>query len=109
MGFKERVKNVIYKDTSRENESSKMAVLVRILSIALMAFFAVHVVIFGILWKPSAALGNLVLFFLYLGMFGFTYRMPKSVLVGTFIIATTAWATSTSRRMVTTRTTLYTA
>ena len=92
MGFKERVKNVIYKDTSRENESNKMAVLVRILSIALMAFFAVHVVIFGVIWKPSAALGNLVLFFLYLGMFGFSFRMPKSVLVGTFIFATTAWA-----------------
>ncbi|MBO4799421.1 MAG: hypothetical protein J5489_02140, partial [Lachnospiraceae bacterium] len=81
MGLKERVKNLIYKDSARENESNKMAVLVRILSIALMAFFAIHIVLFGILWKPSAALGNLVLFLLYLGMFGFTYRMPKSVLV----------------------------
>ncbi|MBR4755282.1 MAG: hypothetical protein IK054_08895, partial [Lachnospiraceae bacterium] len=92
MGFKEKAKNLIFKDTSRENESNKMAVLIRILCIALMAFFAVHIVIFGVIWKPSAALGNLVLFFLYLGMFGFTFRMPKSVLVGTFIFATTVWA-----------------
>ncbi len=92
MGLKERLKNLIYKDTSRENESNKMAVLVRILCIALMIFFALHVVLFGIIWKPSAALGNLVLFLLYLGMFGFTFRMSKSVLVGTFIFVTTVWA-----------------
>ena len=86
--------NLITKDTSNENESKKMAVLIRTLSFTLILFFVIMSIGFCIIGKVGAGLGNLVLAFLYLGIFGLSYKLPKMPLVWSFITVTTAWASS---------------
>lgn len=94
MTLLEKLKKFITQDTSRENESKKMAVLVRILCITLIVFFLFMTL--GFFWVKiySAAVGNLLLVVFYSMVFVLSYLIPKKPLVWSFIIVTTVWASA---------------
>lgn len=86
------LKSLITKETKDENESKKMAVLIRILCLTLIAFFVVYAIGFVIIGRFSASLGSLLMAFLYLSIFTLSFHVRKMILVWSFIIVTTAWA-----------------
>ncbi len=88
----EALKNLITKETSDENESKKMAVLIRIICLTLILFFAVNAAGFTIISRYAASLGTLLLAFFYLIIFILSFHVPKMILVWSFILVTTAWA-----------------
>ncbi|MBR6256648.1 MAG: GGDEF domain-containing protein [Lachnospiraceae bacterium] len=92
MKILDELKSIVTRETTEENESKKMAVLIRILCLTLIAFFAVTALAFTVIGRYSASLSYLVLAFLYLTIFALSFHAPKMVLVWTFIIMTTAWA-----------------
>ena len=94
MSLFNRFRELINKDTPTENEPKKMAVLIRIMCITLIIFFALNFFGFLIFGKTSASLGNLVLGIIYLLVFGLSYKVRKMTVVWLFILATTAWAVS---------------
>ena len=71
-----------------------MAVLVRIECITLMAFFALNVIVFFILGKFNAGLGNLALALLYLLVYGLSFKLKKMAMVSSFMFVTSVWALS---------------
>ncbi len=88
------LKAFIDQDTPTENESKRMAVLIRVECLVLIAFFALNAVLFLITYKLSASVGNIILGLLYLVVFYTTYRLKKIVVVSSFIFVTSAWALS---------------
>ena len=90
----EKAKQFITQDTSRENESKKMAVLIRILCLTLISFFLFMAIGFAWIKSFSAATGDLLLAVLYAMVFFLSYALPKKPLVWAFIIVTTVWAFS---------------
>ncbi|MCR5250607.1 MAG: GGDEF domain-containing protein [Lachnospiraceae bacterium] len=89
-----KIHAIINKDTTEENESKKMSVLIRMLSLTLVAFFLIATVAFFLRGYPGAGLGNLGLLTLYLLIFLLSYRLPKMATVLSFILVTTLWAIS---------------
>ncbi|MBR5422136.1 MAG: GGDEF domain-containing protein [Lachnospiraceae bacterium] len=94
MKFSNALKQLITKDTGIENETKKMAVLIRVLSLNLFFFFIINTIAFGIHGDSYASIGNLILCILYSLIFALSYKLPKMWLVWCFIIVTTAWALS---------------
>lgn len=84
----------VKKDIKNPNESKKMAVLIRFLSLVLILFFTINAIGFAIHGTPEAIGGNVALAILYLSVFGLSYRLPKMGTVWAFIIVTTVWAVS---------------
>ena len=86
------IKKLITRDTRYENESAKMPVLMRILSLTLTGFFLINAVAFFIHGTLPAVYGNIVLAVLYFCVFLLSYRINKIATVWLFIIVTTIWA-----------------
>ncbi len=94
MNILKALKRLITKETSNENESKKMAVLLRTLSLTLTLFFLITSSAFFFRGMTGAGFGNLILCLTYLSIFGLSYVMSKMSLTWSFIAATTLWASS---------------
>ena len=86
------LKKIINTETTNENESKKIAVLLRMISLTLIGFFAINAAAFNIIRQYQASLGNLVFAFLYLLIFTLSFSLPKMAVVWSFIAVTTVWA-----------------
>ena len=94
MKIADQFRQLITKDTRHENEANKMTVLIRILSLILLAFFVIMSLGFFISGATSASTGNVLLAILYAMIFFASYMLRKNPLVWCFIVVTTLWAFS---------------
>lgn len=92
MDLLKALNHLLTRETSIENESKKMTVLLRVLSLTLVAFFAISGIAFFIRRMPGAGTGNLALGGMYLIIFGLSFVLSKMALTWAFIGATTLWA-----------------
>ncbi|MBR5337493.1 MAG: GGDEF domain-containing protein [Lachnospiraceae bacterium] len=92
MKLLDSLKKIIEKDTPTANESKKMAVLIRIECIILMAYFVLNSVVFFMFGKYRAIGGNLLMFLLYAVVFALTFKLKKMATVSVFIFVTSFWA-----------------
>ena len=94
MDIADQFKQLIAKETRHENESKKLTVLIRILSLILLGFFVILSIGFFIVGAFSASTGTVFLAILYAMIFFASYLLKKDPLVWCFIIITTLWAFS---------------
>ncbi|MCR4586664.1 MAG: GGDEF domain-containing protein [Lachnospiraceae bacterium] len=94
MKITDRFRQLITKETRHENESNKMTVLLRILSLVLLLFFVIMSLGFFVTGGYSASAGNLLLAALFALIFFASYILRKSPLIWCFIAVTALWAVS---------------
>lgn len=94
MNILRALNRIITKDTADQNESKKMAVLIRTLCLTLSAFFLVSALAFLVRGSSGPAVGNFMLCAIYLFVFVISYILSKMALTWSFIAATTFWACS---------------
>ncbi len=87
----DQLKQVIDKDTAYENESRKMTVLIRILSLIMMAFFSVDTLIFAVSGNISGLGTCMLIGLLYFCVFALSYKLRKMPIVWLFIFVTALW------------------
>ncbi len=91
----DKLKNFIFKDTRQANESKKMAVLIRVLSLYLVSFFIGAIFFYAYLNVPQAIVWSIVFVALYIAVFIAAYYLPKVPLVWCFIVVTAYWGIMT--------------
>lgn len=91
MRFIDQCKKIIDKETAYENESRKMTVILRILSLIMMAFFAVDTLIFAAMGNIGGYVSCMVIFLLYFCVFASSYKLRKMAVVWSFIAVTAMW------------------
>ena len=87
----EELKNIIDKETAFENESRKMSVLLRVLCLILMAFFAVDTLLFAVMGNVRGLASCFILGLMYFATFALTYKIRRMPVVWMFIATTVIW------------------
>ncbi len=90
----DQFKKIIDKETVYENESRKMTVLMRILCLIMMAFFAVDTLIFSIIANLGGFVSCMFIGLLYFCVFALSYKLRKMPVVWLFIAVTGMWGTA---------------
>lgn len=91
MAFVSKIINYINKDTVHENESKRMAVVVRVLSLVIMLFQVVIMAFCAISGVTNGIVFSAIAIAIYGLVFYISYKKKKIVCVSAYIIATLTW------------------
>ena len=91
----DKLKEQIYKDTLKVNESKKMTVVIRILSLYLCAFFLTSVIFYVCLGSVLGWVWSIIFILMYLGVFAVSYYAGSNITVWSFMIVTGFWGMMT--------------
>lgn len=86
-----KISGFIRKETNKDNESNKMIILIRVLSLFMLVFFIVNIAYCAATGITPAVIFNVASFIAILGLFALSYVMSKTAISWLFIFTTVIW------------------